>query len=125
MRLSAVPVLIFSGLMLLSLYQSKSKIRIIHADFNLGRKVQNEQLRILRGSVHVVKDTVQMYCDSAYYYEQRISDNPKGPDEGIYRVLRGGSWRSSSWHNRFSAPRGKIYPDDRQYNIGFRVARDF
>jgi len=71
MRLSVLPVLLFAGMMLLSQSQSKSKIRIIHADYNLGRKVDNQQLRILRGSVHVVKDTVQMYCDSAYYYEQR------------------------------------------------------
>ncbi len=71
MRLSVVPVLLFAGLMLLSQSQSKSKLRIIHADYNLGRKVNNKQLRILKGSVHVIKDTVQMYCDSAYYYEQR------------------------------------------------------
>jgi len=71
MRLSVFPVLLFSGLLLISQSQTKSKIRIIHADYNLGRKVNDEQLRILKGSVHVIKDTIQMFCDSAYYFEQR------------------------------------------------------
>ena len=71
MRLSVLPVFLFAGLILMAQSTSKSKIRIIHADYNLGRKVNNEQLRILKGSVHVIKDTIQMYCDSAFYYEQR------------------------------------------------------
>lgn len=71
MRFCLLPALLFVGLILMSQSQSKSKIRIIHADYNLGRKVNNEQLRILKGSVHVIKDTVQMFCDSAYYFEQR------------------------------------------------------
>ena len=71
MRFIVLPLFILVGLLLMAQSQSKSKIRIIHADYNLGRKVNDEQLRILKGSVHVIKDTIQMYCDSAYYYEQR------------------------------------------------------
>ncbi|KAA3617267.1 MAG: hypothetical protein D8M58_03225 [Calditrichaeota bacterium] len=69
MRLSTIPFLIFISIFVIS--QSNSKIRIIHADLNLGKKIQGEQIRILKGSVHVVKDTVHMYCDSAYYFEAK------------------------------------------------------
>jgi lipopolysaccharide export system protein LptA len=69
MRFFTIPILLFITIMVMA--QSKSKIRIIHSDLNIGRKVGNEQLRILKGAVHVVKDTVHMYCDSAYFYEER------------------------------------------------------
>jgi lipopolysaccharide export system protein LptA len=67
MRLLSIPLLLFSAFFLLS--QSSSNVRIIHSDLNLGRMVDNQQLRILKGSVHVVKDTIHMYCDSAFYFE--------------------------------------------------------
>ena len=67
MRLLLIPVFIFLAIILIA--QKESKLKIIHADYNLGRKVNDKQLRILKGSVHIVKDTIQMYCDSAYYYE--------------------------------------------------------
>jgi len=69
MRFLSVPFLIFASIILIS--QSGSKIHIIHADLNQGRKVNNQQLRILKGNVHVLKDTTHMYCDSAYYFEER------------------------------------------------------
>lgn len=67
MRLLSIPILFFSAFILLS--QSPSKVRIIHSDLNLGRMVNNQQIRILKGSVHVVRDTVHMFCDSAFYFE--------------------------------------------------------
>jgi len=69
MRFMTIPFFLFIAIVVIS--QSNSKIHIIHADLNLGRMVNNEQLRILKGSVHVVKDTVHMYCDSAYYFETK------------------------------------------------------
>ncbi len=51
--------------------RSDSKITIIHADYNIGKKVNGQQLRVLKGSVHVVKDTINMFCDSSYYYDSR------------------------------------------------------
>ncbi len=69
MRFLTIPMLLFIAIIVAS--QSNSKIRIIHADLNLGRKVNNEQIRILKGSVHVVKDTLHMYCDSAYFFESK------------------------------------------------------
>jgi formylglycine-generating enzyme required for sulfatase activity len=57
-------------------------------------------------------------------YPSNSVPDPKGPDEGQYRVLRGGSWNFNAWFLR-SADRYWDYPDIRYFNNGFRVARDF
>ncbi len=88
MRFLTIPFLLFIAIIIIS--QSNSKIRIIHADLNLGRKVGNEQIRILKGSVHVVKDTLHMFCDSAYFYESRNTLELLGNvvvDNG-YRIIK-------------------------------------
>lgn len=46
--------------------------------------------------------------------------DPKGPNSGSYRVLRGGSWSYSPWICR-SAFRSRDNPDNRYNNIGFRI----
>ncbi len=51
--------------------KNTSRAEIIHADRNIGLKENNEQIRILKGSVHLRKDTVNIYCDIARYYELR------------------------------------------------------
>ena len=50
--------------------------------------------------------------------------NPKGPDNGEYRVIRGGSYREPAIKQR-SASRGNLPPQKGYSPIGFRVARDF
>lgn len=50
--------------------------------------------------------------------------DPKGPSSGQHRVLRGGSWGSSTVVVR-SAFRGQDYPVVRSNDIGFRLVRDF
>jgi len=56
------------------------------------------------------------------YPAEAVTD-PKGPEEGDARVLRGGSWGYDPWHCR-SAVRDWIAPDGGNYDIGFRVALD-
>jgi formylglycine-generating enzyme required for sulfatase activity len=46
--------------------------------------------------------------------------DPKGPDTGEVRVVRGGSWDENAWGCR-SANRFYIFPDARSASIGFRV----
>jgi formylglycine-generating enzyme required for sulfatase activity len=65
------------------------------------------------------------WCEDWYdkdYYRNSPSVNPKGPESGTYRVLRGGSWHSYShareWH-RLAGDAGVSM----EY-IGFRCARD-
>jgi len=56
------------------------------------------------------------------YYESLPSSNPTGPDNGSYRVLRGGSWDYSDDYVR-SAYRFRSNPANSNSGIGFRCAR--
>ncbi|MBK8969561.1 MAG: SUMF1/EgtB/PvdO family nonheme iron enzyme [Saprospiraceae bacterium] len=48
--------------------------------------------------------------------------NPAGPRTGAARVVRGGSWSNNPAHCRVSN-RSSRFPDARDCNLGFRVAR--
>jgi iron(II)-dependent oxidoreductase len=56
------------------------------------------------------------------YYKKGEDRNPKGPAEGLYKVIRGGAWSDS-------APRLTVYfrnwvrPEQRSPNIGFRCVK--
>ncbi|OGW32201.1 MAG: hypothetical protein A2X59_10145 [Nitrospirae bacterium GWC2_42_7] len=54
------------------------------------------------------------------YYNHSPKNNPAGPDSGSTRVVRGGSWRNSSWFSR-SSFRGRYYPGDMENTDGFRL----
>jgi formylglycine-generating enzyme required for sulfatase activity len=65
------------------------------------------------------------WCSDWYekkYYEKSPDKNPIGPKDGVYRVLRGGSWFFSGRDVR-SAIRGRFVPFDRGDYAGFRLAR--
>jgi formylglycine-generating enzyme len=54
------------------------------------------------------------------YYGESPKDNPRGPDSGQHRVLRGGSWYLAPVYAR-AAYRLWGTPDVRFYDIGFRL----
>ncbi|MBI4489948.1 MAG: formylglycine-generating enzyme family protein [Deltaproteobacteria bacterium] len=59
------------------------------------------------------------------YYRRALDRNPKGPESGQYRVLRGGSWYESSSQSR-SSRRFSFNPKIRGFGfdiIGFRCAQ--
>jgi formylglycine-generating enzyme required for sulfatase activity len=56
------------------------------------------------------------------YYRKSIEENPKGPDTGEYRVMRGGSWGYGGYSLR-SACRNWGYPGAGSNYVGFRCAR--
>lgn len=56
------------------------------------------------------------------YFSVSPDKNPPGPDTGIYRGVRGGSWSSFS-HLRTASRHGS-YPVTRNHDIGFRCAAD-
>jgi serine/threonine-protein kinase len=56
------------------------------------------------------------------YYKNSPERNPKGPDSGERRVLRGGSWNYNAILLR-TAYRSLYTPDDRYSHFGFRCAR--
>lgn len=57
------------------------------------------------------------------YYARSPKENPKGPSEGLYRIVRGGAW--SDGPNRITVFfRNWIRPSQRTPNLGFRCVRD-
>ena len=60
---------------------------------------------------------------AAGYYACSPQRNPRGPDTGVRRASRGGSWRHAVTISR-SAARSKLDPSFRYSDYGFRVARD-
>jgi iron(II)-dependent oxidoreductase len=56
------------------------------------------------------------------YYATMPARNPRGPDSGRYKVVRGGSWKSEPVMLR-TATRSGASPDRRAATIGFRCAR--
>ena len=68
-----------------------------------------------------VAEWVADWFDAAYY-QRSPERNPKGPNSGTSRVLRGGSWNNNPIGLR-AANRHDNTPDHRNYYIGFRCAR--
>ena len=58
----------------------------------------------------------------AEYYTASPADDPSGPDSGMVRILRGGSWIDGPVYCR-SAFRNSLAHDYQWYFTGFRVAR--
>jgi formylglycine-generating enzyme required for sulfatase activity len=62
------------------------------------------------------------WCSDFYgNYSRDAVRNPIGVSEGVYRVIRGGSWRNSAQGCRVTF-RGYCTPTFRGYYLGFRVA---
>ena len=56
------------------------------------------------------------------YYERAQYLNPRGPESGLMRIVRGGAWVNSDGRYLRCAYRHKVPPDSYAYSIGFRVA---
>jgi len=56
------------------------------------------------------------------YYAVSPPLNPRGPESGVRRASRGGSWRHAITISRCAA-RSKIDPSFRYTDYGFRTAR--
>jgi len=69
-----------------------------------------------------VNEWVSDYYDSEYYQTSPPA-NPLGPDDGKFRVFRGGGWHSGPYCNRVYY-RNALPANWRDFNVGFRCARD-
>ena len=56
------------------------------------------------------------------YYERSPKNNPKGPETGEFRVIRGGSWKQFKSHHVLNANRVYQLPDYSSNFVGFRCA---
>ncbi len=66
-----------------------------------------------------VEEWVADWHDATYYTESAAT-NPTGPETGIFRVVRGGSFTSNRGQVRTTA-RGRALPDSTFASVGFRV----
>jgi formylglycine-generating enzyme required for sulfatase activity len=65
------------------------------------------------------------WCEDWYdkdYYNVSPKNNPKGPDNGAARVIRGQSWNTLKEYCRV-AKRGNFPPCGKYDNVGIRLAR--
>lgn len=60
---------------------------------------------------------------NADYYKTSPASNPKGPEKGEARIIRGASWRNTADMQRASN-RNKHAPTERRVYIGIRCAKD-
>jgi len=85
----------------------------------VGTKQANEL------GIYDMSGNVWEWCNDwhgSYYYKNSPQNNPQGPNSGEYRVLRGGSWRSSSYYCRV-ADRFGVLLDVTSHNNGFRLVQ--
>jgi formylglycine-generating enzyme required for sulfatase activity len=94
----------------------------VNYDSNIGQTVPVKALPANPWGLYQMHGNVWEWCQDWYdEYPTGSVIDPSGVTEGADRVLRGGSWLNDARLVR-SALRFNYTPDDRRYNLGFRLA---
>ena len=67
-----------------------------------------------------VWEWVSDWYGATYYSDGEVRD-PRGPDAGNMRIVRGGSWVNDNPSMLMSAYRHQVPPDTYAYSVGFRI----
>ncbi|MBI5398996.1 SUMF1/EgtB/PvdO family nonheme iron enzyme, partial [Candidatus Saganbacteria bacterium] len=70
---------------------------------------------------NVLEWVADWYCNK---YNKRDTIDPKGAINGHTKVLRGGSWCSFNSADLRGAYRDSCHPEDRYFDLGFRVIEE-
>ena len=112
--ISENPVLPNEDLLMMDMWYLTDSTFITHT---VGTKRPN------RARLYDMHGNVWEWCNDRFgYYHCNTETNPEGPDEGFFRVIRGGSWATSAGDCR-SPFRRASHPGRGNSTIGFRVVR--
>lgn len=102
---------------------SKGNVQNIKGPLPVGNFLPNSY------GVFDLGGNVQEWCYDIYdkdYYAIADSINPKGPKEGLSRVVRGGSWYlNGKFYSRSATRSTTLYKDNYINLVGFRCAKNY
>jgi formylglycine-generating enzyme required for sulfatase activity len=91
---------------------------------SLGRTCPAGSYRANAWGLFDLHGNVQEWCEDWYdegYYGKSPAQDPLGPSNGSFRVIRGGGWSNNGLNCR-AAVRRRGPPSGRGLDLGFRVA---